>query len=392
MTPDIQLDDTAASVLGALQALFGDHGTVKPVHLNAPGLVSEFRPGVATDTDLGSVPKPALDLAFGVELGGVSSEGRRCALVFTHFSRLEAFYAENSSLCGTLVTGWHGAAVIWLRAAGRIPRTFAVDGIRWCSEGTVLVGCPKQPVETFLSLRGEIKAVDFSGIIWSEQQKGAIDQIFLETEVGPPFRTVARGRRVLNLGFWARYFTGMMSISYDPDRDVFVWGDAKVREPVLLTVDQTITEFMSLLQIASASFGAEFPHGEIRPARVRQLVERVKLLTTKPRVSDGEVLDSFLASEVVRAPGKVITSFEFRARYVRYCQNLGRIPCSELRFLRGLKAKLSSMGIEQRHDIACDGKPVRGYGGLTLRQELPTQGTDGSDGSDATDGAQDTSS
>ncbi|MBP7826895.1 MAG: hypothetical protein KA236_10135 [Verrucomicrobia bacterium] len=163
-------DLNAQATLAGLESLFAPYGNVTSVALSHPGIVAEFRPGNVSDTDLGDVPKPALDWAFGVELGAVHDGARLCALVFPRFSRLEAFYAENSSLCGTLVTGWHGAAAIWLRAAGRIPRTFAVDGVRWCSEGTVLVGCPKQPVEPFLLLAGEIKVVDFNQLAWAEQQ------------------------------------------------------------------------------------------------------------------------------------------------------------------------------------------------------------------------------
>lgn len=386
MSDPIQLDAAAGAVLSSLQAMFSPVAVVAPVSLKHPRLVAEFRPGGATDTDLAEVPKPGESWAFGVELGDVSSDGRLCALVFTQFARLEAFYGLNPALHGTLVSCWRGGAAIWLKAAGRIPRDFTADGVHWSISGIIPVGCPKQPAETFISQAGEVKWVEFDRLVWTEQQKAEVEQLLLEAEVGPPFRTVARGRRVLNLGFWARYFTSLLPVAYDEERSLFEWGTTADGNPILLNDSDSVREFTHLLQSVAPSFGAAFPQGEIRPARVRQLVERIKLLTTKSRASDDEVLDNFLASEVVRAPGKVITSFEFRARYVTYCQGLGRTPCSESRFFRALKAKLHGMGIDQRHDIDRNGRPVRGYGGVTLR-EVASQEADGPDATDTTDGA-----
>lgn len=391
MSDSIQLDTAAGAVLSSLQAMFSPVAVVAPVSLKHPRIVPDFRLGSDQDTNLADIPKPATDYVFAVNLDVTPDGTRLCAVVFRKWSRLAAFYNANPVLAATLISTWRGAAAIWMRVTGQVPREFTADGVRWNIGGIIPIGCPKQPAETFISQPGEINLVEFRQLVWNEQQQAEVDRLLLEAEVGPPFRVVARGRRTLNLGFWAKYFTGIMPIAYDPGSDVFEWGDPKVREPVLLTVDETTREFTNLLQAAAPSFGAAFPEGEIRPARVRQLVERVKLLTTKWRASDDEVLDNLLASEVVRAPGKSIASFEFRARYVTYCQGHGRTPCSELRFFRRLKSKLSSMGIEQRHDIDCDGKPVRGYGGLTLR-EVAAKRTDGTDASDGSDGAQDTTS
>lgn len=390
MNDAITLDPGSEAVLGALQALFGSCATVSPVPLNRPDIVEEFRPGHIKGTDLDGVPKPALDWAFGVECGAIHVDARFCALLFTQFARLEAFYALNPALHGTLVTCWNGAAAIWLRATGRIPRGFTADGVRWSIGGIIPVGCPRQAPETFVSQAGEIKRVEFGQLLWTEQQQAEIERVFVEMEVGPPFRTVTRGRRVLNMAFWAKYFTDMMPITYDPGRDLFAWGDPKVRQPVVLTVDETTREFANLMQAAAPSFGAQFPQGEIRPARIRQLVERIKVLVQQARVSDAVVLDAFLTERLTRTPGKDITSQELRAGYLAYCQGRGRAPCSASRFYRLLRAALHGLGINQRHDVLREGKRVRGYCGLTLKdcaQINPPDGTDASDASDASDGA-----
>lgn len=387
MSDPIQLDTAAEAVLRSLQALFSPVAVVAPVPLKHTGIVADFRPGSDQDTDLADIPKPATDYVFAVNLDVTPDGTRLCAVVFRKWSRLAAFYNANPVLAATLISTWRGAAAIWMRVTGQVPREFTADGVRWNIGGIIPIGCPKQPGETFISQAGEVKRVEFDQLVWTEQQKAEVERLLLEAEVGPPFCILARGRRVLNLAFWARYFTDMMPIAYDPDKNSFTWGDAEVREPVLLKTDETVREFTNLLQAAAPSFGAQFPQGEIRPARVRQLVERVKLLVSQPRASDDEVIDNFLASEVVRAPDQGITSFEFRARYVTYCQGRGRTPCSESRFFRALKAKLHGMGIDQRHDIDRNGRPVRGYGGLTLRQEVATEATDTSDATDASDGA-----
>ncbi len=391
MTQPVEFDPGAEAVLRGLEPLYAPYVNVTPVHLNHPDIVPEFRSGSGKDTDLGDVPKPTADRAFGVELGGIHGGARLCALVFTQFARLQAFYQSNPGLLGTLVSKWPGVAVIWLRASGRLPVNFNADCVRWCSQGIVLVGSLNQPVETYILQQGEIKSVEFSQLVWTEQQQAEVERVLLEMEVGPPFRTVARGRRVLNLAFWARYFTDMMRIAYDPDRKLFAWGDPKVRQPVLLTVDGTTREFTNLLQTAAPSFSDGFPQGEIRPARVRQLVERIKMLITKSRASDDEILDSFLASQVVRVPGKDTTSQEFWAAFVRHCGRINRVATPTSWFLRRLGPKLrAQFSVSKRHDVVRNGAKVRGYTGLALREQVVAaepDGSGGSDGSDATDGA-----
>jgi hypothetical protein len=390
MSDPIQLDTAAEAVLSSLQAMFSSVAVVVPVSLKHPRLVADFRPGSGKETDLADVPKPALDWAFAVDLDVTPDGTRLCAVVFRKWSRLAAFYNANPVLAATLISTWRGAAAIWMRATGRIPGDFTADNAHWCATGMVPVACPKRGPETFLAQPGEIGLIEFSQLVWNERQQAEVERALLEAEVGPPFRVVARGRRTLNLAFWARYFTDMMPIAYEPGSDVFEWGDPKVRQPVLLTVDETTREFTNLLQAAAPSFGAEFPQGEIRPARVRQLVERVKLLTTKSRVSDDEVLDSFLMNQVVRAPGKNITSHEFQAAFARYCGNIKRVTAPASWFYRRLGPKLrAQFHVGRRHDIVRNGTKVRGFGGLALR-EVAVKGPDGSDATDGSDGAQDT--
>src|SRR5207302_2025362 len=60
VTSEIQLDATAESVFGDLQALFSPHGSVAAVSLNNAEIVAEFRPGATKDTDLSGVPKASL--------------------------------------------------------------------------------------------------------------------------------------------------------------------------------------------------------------------------------------------------------------------------------------------------------------------------------------------
>lgn len=387
MSYPITLDPGAEAVLRGLQPLFAPYGTVTPVHLKTPNIVMEFRHGGVKDTDLADVPKPALDWAFAVDLDVTPDGVRLCAMLFSKWSRLTAFYNANPALHGTLITCWNSGAAIWLRVAGRLPRDFEADGARWCMSGVVPVGCPKQPAETFISQAGEIKRVEFNKLVWTEQQEAEVERLLLEAEVGPPFRVVARGRRVLNLSFWAKYFTGLMPISFDPDRDVFTWGDGKVREPVLLTTDQTITEFTRLLQAVAPSLGANFPQGEIKLARVRQLVERVKALTLKPRLSDHAALDSFLKDIVHRIPGKDVSVHELFTGYTAYCHAHKLVSCSEPRFFRLLHGRLKNLGIDPRHDILRAGKRVRGYTARTLKATVLTNNPDVSDVSDAPDGA-----
>lgn len=379
-------DPKAEEVLCGLQALFTPYAPVTPVPLNHPGIVAEFCPGSGKDTDLANLPKPALVWAFGVELGGIHDDARMCALVFTQFSRLQAFYHANPRLSGTLVSGWHSGAVIWLRATGQVPNNFAVDEVRWCSEGIVLIGCPTQQADTFISQAGEIKQINFTDIVWNERQKEAVEKILITIEVGGPFKKGTRGRRVLNLGYWAAYFSRIMSIRYDPQTEMFGWGDPKARQPALLTYEDTIKEFTNFLQASAPHFGAEFPEGEIRPARVRQLVERIKALTQQSRPSDNQVLDAFLKDPAARPPGDGATSREFRELFIAFCNGLGYAPCSAPRFYKMLKRKLKSIGIDPRHDLDRNGKQVRGYSGLSQKLAAPVKVPDATDGTDATDG------
>jgi hypothetical protein len=142
-----------------------------------------------------------------------------------------------------------------------------------------------------------------------------------------------------------------------------------------------------LLQVAAKSCDGEFPEGELRPVRVRQILGRIKLLNTCARASDGEMLDAFLAKRLLRMPDKDTSSKEIRASFVAFCQGLGRAPCSAARFYRPLKAKLHQLGIDQRHDIVRNGKKVRGYGGLRLVPVAAVKNADSTDLTDGTDGA-----
>ena len=388
MNQEIQLDTNAEAALADHRALFAPVVGVNPVWFSNPAIGDAFRPGVAKDPALAAVPEPSLDWAFGVACGSVHGEARVCALVFTQFSQLKAFYAKNPALHGTLVTCWHGAAAIWIRATGRLPNNFAADGVRWCLSGLIPVGCPKQPAQTFLSQAGEIKQVAFGGLVWSEEQEDEIATTFLEMEVGPPFRRQAGGRKVLNLEFWARYFTTTMRFSYDPDKDLLTWGDPQVGSPAQLGDAGNLREFTHLLQIAARSFGAEFPQGEIRLDRVRQILARIKLLTTQARISDGEVLAAFMTNQLVRTPGKDVTSREIRAAFVQFNQMVGQVACPETRFYRRLTNQIrNQLGIAQRHDIVRNGKKVRGYGGLSLKSVASVKTADVAD---VSDGAQNT--
>lgn len=389
MNQKFEQNPAGVAILGCLQKLFGEFGTVAATGLSVKGIVEEFRPGVVKSTDLAGLPRPSLDWAFAVEAGVVSGESQLCAIVFTHFSRMEAFYNLNPHLHGTLVTCWHGAATIWLRATGRLPVNFHADGTRWCSRGIIFVGCPDQPIEKFLSLLGEIKVVDFSHLVWSEVQQAEIDQCFLEAEVGPPFTVGARGRRKLSIAFWAKWIMSQFTFTYDADRQALGWIDPSMGIPEWHSDDNSLRVLGELLQVAAKSFPGGFPDGELCASRVRQVLERIKLLAKQDRTSGG-LLDRFLETQIVLAPGSDITSLEIRAKYVTYCHALGRAPCSQSRFFRVLKAKLHSMGVDQRHDIERNGKPVRGYGGLAFKSEVPPQTSDVTDATDGSDAASNT--
>jgi len=353
-------------------------------------LIEEFRPGAKHDTDYGHLPKPSLDWAWGVECGTVQGDERTCALVFTHFSRLECFLAQNPSLVGTLVTAWNGALVAWLRVSGQIPANFRADGVRWCAGGIVLVGCPELLNEKFLQ-EGQIKVLKFSQLVWSDVQQAAIDRVLVEAEVGLPFTTVERGRRRINPAFWAKWIMTKFSFRYEADRKALGWIDPSVGIPEWHSDDNSLRVLGELLQFEARSFPGGFPDGELRPLRVRQILERIKLLA-KPDRTCGGLLDRFLETQIVLAPGCDITSLEIRDKYVTYCHALGRAPSSQSRFFRLLKAKLHSMGVDQRHDIERNDKSVRGYGGLAFKTELPPKTSDTADGTDVSDAAPNTTS
>ncbi len=388
MTEETQLDAKAEAVLTELRARFAPFVCVGALKLSNPAIIGAFLPGTVTDPELARVPKPESALAFGAECGAIHGEARVCAVVFTRWSYLQAFYAKNPALHGTLVTCWHGAAAIWVGARGRLPANFNADGVRWCASGIIPVGCLEQPAQSFLTQAGEIKQVAFGELFWGEREQAEIATTFLKMEVGPPFRRQGRGRRVLNLEFWARYFITTMRFSYDPDKDLLTWGDSQVGSPPQMGDEGNIREFTHLLQIAARSFGAEFPPGEIRLPRVRQILARIKLLTTQPRIPDGVVLDAFLVNHLVRTPGKDVTSQEIRAAFVKFCQTAGHVACPETQFFRELIHLIrNQLGIGQRHDVVRNGKKVRGYGGLSLTAVTATKTTDAADAADASDGA-----
>src|SRR4029079_17518041 len=130
------------------------------------------------------------------------------------------------------------------------------------------VGCPTRPADTFLSQAGEIKEVDFGKLVWSDQQRAEIERSFLEMEVGPRFRRGPRGRRLLNLAHWAKYYSTLMQIAYDSDRNLFAWTDPIGGPPVWHSEDDSLRMLAELLQVAAKSCDGEFPEGELRPVRV----------------------------------------------------------------------------------------------------------------------------
>lgn len=384
MTNEIKLDPGAVEIRNALQALFGQV-VLSTAYLNNPAIIKECRPGgVVNDSDLTGFEKPQAEWVFGINCGPLQ-EWTICAAVFTRRDQVEKFLRANEAAQHTTITHWHGSGVVWLRVKGRVPRNFACDGLHWCSgPGFVPVGCPKQSADAFISQVGPLKMIDFNQLVWTEAQQAEIEQLYLEAEVGTPFKIVARGRRRLNTAYWAKWYAKTFSFTFDADRQAFGWNDPATGISVWHSEDDSLRTLAELLQIAARSFPGDFPEGELRPARVRQILERIKLLA-KPDRSSGELLDSFLETQTVGAPGEDITSFEFRDRYVTYCESLGRTPCSKSRFFRVLKSKLHSMGIEQRHDIQREGKAVRGYGDLTVKAKSSTKVPDAADAADAAD-------
>lgn len=393
MSVPIELDARAEAVLSHLQTLFGKQ-VIGTAYLKDPAIIAECRPGAVTkDSDLTAFPSPQADWVFGVTCGPAQGS-TTCAAVFTRRGQVEQFLRSNQFLRDTLITHWRGAGAVWLRTNGRVLPSFAVDGVHWCSGGEIVpVGCPRSAADAFVSQVGEIKLVEIENLAWTDQQQPAVQQLIIEMESGPPIRTGVRGRRHLNPAFWARFYAEAMQISYDPDRNLFAWAAPVEGDRIWRNEDDSIRLIAELLQTAARSFGATFPVGEIRMGRVRQILDRIRLLKTESRPSDDEVLAAFLTAHLMLMPGEDVASQELRAAYITHCQVLGRPPCPKPTFYRRIRARIrAAFGITQRHDIVRAGKKVRGYSGLALKTALPINPPDVTDVTDGSDGALNTTS
>jgi hypothetical protein len=200
---------------------------------------------------------------------------------------------------------------------------------------------------------------------------------------GPPVMRLPSGRAILNLATMARLLAYHLKLVWNTS--VHEFQILSSDQPPIVVSNERMTGLINGTMQKIAAMHTDFPANELRPARIRKLVETIRA-TAPRRGSDAqETLLRFVREQVVLKPGDSISATAFFEAHLRFCHQHHLPVLSRYRFDRELARVMSKLFMKTASHSIVDpakGTNIRGYKGVKFVEGL-IEARDVGDGRDS---------
>lgn len=305
--------------------------------------------------------------------------GDLSALIFEEVEDAREFLKANASGPKyALVTRWLDRFyIVWLRTDYSVGQNLDGPRVSFIAKGEVPVGYlqlfTRMP-EMEIALDAPPLEKPFAELIWPRNLEPVFRHLRCSHLYGDPWRPNQRGTETLNPSYWANRLGADSEVAYDAQRKNFIARD-EGGQWILLPDEEMERYVIIALNRFARPFGTGFPHREIRLARVRAIVDLMKLAVSTAQPADRDVLSEFLEQRLVKKVGASVTSREVWTAYQAFCEAQQLPGETEVEFLRLLpKLVRHRFRIGKSHSLLREGQAVRGFRNLAL-VEVPAPKT-----------------
>ncbi len=307
--------------------------------------------------NLMQIHEPPKDL-IAVQLGATDDD--LAVLGCRSPSELQAFLGQNPALAESLTTIWNGWYLLWLRTDVRCENVI-LEGWMWLVKAAIPVYVLGSVVEFVRD--GESVRVAFESIKWSQALGQRLQMAQLRQKYGQCFHR-ASGKKTLNELFWANVLAEVLNVYYDPDRDGFL-QPADDGTPARKLDCQDVRRLVAdAMQTFAGVWHEGFPLNELRPARIRQLIERMKVAAMARARKEPDELSLYCSTRLRLEPGATVTTEEL---WADYASSHTLREWSRHQFFQRIANEIKkAFGRTKSHDIKRNGRARKGFRGLAL--------------------------
>ena len=211
---------------------------------------------------------------------GPESKGL-CVLVLPSSQSLFQFITENPFFPGTLITNAEGFFYVWMRVSGWRAPNLSWGGVEWYSSGYVML---KGDPRLIIPRVSPIFSTKFDSVRWPWEMAPTVGRQQIIAEHGEFY--LGAEKPVLNLDAFSRLISIGYKTRYSIEWKTFYTTFLGRGEIVMLTDADVIEAVTELLNLIASKCPTDFPMDELRPSRVKELVERLKVIAAIPSMTE----------------------------------------------------------------------------------------------------------
>jgi hypothetical protein len=193
---------------------------------------------------------------------------------------------------------------------------------------------------------------------------------------GPTVRHMPSGKTELNLATMSRILARRLGIVWDvAAREFLQKGPDKTYQPV--APEYVINLVSETLQRIAAIHHGMFPLKELRPARVKKLVDQMKLITSQVRPDTRQSLAEYVRNRLCRKPSHNVTVEEVFADFLEYERRQNKPLFSRAMFRREIPRMILEQfaitkvnNLLRKVDRTTQPTAHRGFNGVTFRTDV----------------------
>ncbi len=232
----------------------------------------------------------------GVVCGGVT---KFLAFAFVSEEMAKEFLKNNPALSGTLVTRLQKTAIVWLKPLNDLPPDGNAEDVKIVSSGVLPVYAGASHMECLVLQRGRPLEVDLATLVLTGSLQELFADWFLRREFGPPLVRGSARRNKLNAVYWAIYISKATGLEFDLTSGAFVARDPQSQ------AEQVLESALVSKTIAAVLQQSGVPAYEIKPIRIRAILDSMKMLCARSRLTESETYLKFLETCVELRAGAV---------------------------------------------------------------------------------------
>jgi len=346
----------------AIRHLLGGAACIEVTAANNPAIPPPLRVASGRTESINGHPPDVV----GIRCGPTSQY--LVAIGFRSIDALQVFTSANSGLKNCPVTRWENWSILWIRTDFADKKNIEAGDMLWICQGIVPLGWLANDTGDIAEVlqQGEPQSIPYANIVWPQGFRGGFRLPYFKFLYGSPI--IRNGRRTtLNASLWAGWLADQLEVRFDTRVGAFrqlaindgtdgILGSATIKEMVA-----------AFLRAAAAQDAKGFPLHEIRPNKIGEIVELMKLTNPVTSLTEEEALQEFFRVAICNQPGANITNEELWEAYSNFCKS-NRVPAypkCEFRTLSIARVR-ETFGKTCVHSILRNGHSKRGYNDLAL--------------------------